>query len=243
MVNRIARILLVLAITLTCLIQSPISLRTYADDGITKTATAITATCPGGRTVTCTLGTMRYDGLTKYRTNVQECGLPHYYTQETATCTGCGKRAYKITGSTCSACGEVEPSSGSLTLGTHTYTSTCSHGYTSQHTYTSAYTNVSYGYSGSSSTFKVWPITIVGNSGLTGTVSVSGCTATDAAMSGKSVTVKVTGVTNGTKLKIANSGTGATTTPTTSSTSYSYTFTMPAKPTTITIELAQVALV
>lgn len=112
----------------------------------------------------------------------------------------------------------------------------CSHGNTSLHYY-----NTAYGYNGSSSTFKVWPITVINKNNITSSVSVTGCTAADAAMSGKSVTVKVTGVTSGTKLKITNSGNGATVTPTSTSTSYSYTFKMPAKPTTITIGLAQTA--
>lgn len=82
---------------------------------------------------------------------------------------------------------------------------------------------------------------MVTKNGLTGTVSVSGATAIDAAMPGKSITVRVNGITAGNKIKITNSGTGTTNTCTASSTSYNYTFTMPSKVTTITIELAQVA--
>lgn len=247
MVNRVARILLVLAITLTCLIQSPISLRTYADDGITKTATAVTATCPGATTTQCTGGRT----YTTTHTYYCSCGKVSHGSDTYSKCSACGG-TLSVTISywpaACSSCNDAwtgESSSRTEVwagFGHKTSTTPCTHGQTSSHTFsTGTYINSTYGYSGTSSVFKVYPIAITAKNGFTGTVSVTGCTATDAAMSGKSVTVKVTGVTSGTKLKITNSGTGATVTPTPTSTSYNYTFTMPSKATTITIELAQVA--
>lgn len=136
----------------------------------------------------------------------------------------------------------IDISSNTTPYGHGYISSPCSHGQTSSHSYnTGYYVNSAYGYRGYSSTFTVYPISVVTNNGFSDTVSVSGCTATDAAMSGKSVTVKVTGVSSGTKLKIVNNGTGITTTPIASSTSYSYTFTMPATATTVTVSLAQEA--
>ena len=232
----------------------PLSLTTYAanaDGSITKTATY----CSSGYTSTEEFkhsGSWTLQDTYPVTITCSGCGWSGQVTREAYTCTAtctkyyadgwpyettCG--SYDIGGLICPSCGKIW--SGSGITGEHVYARKtiehpCSHGKSSSHYY-----NQAYGYDGSSSTFKVWPITIVGKNGLTGTVSVSSATANDAAISGKSVTVKVTGVTSGTKLKITNSGTGATVTPTSTSTSYSYTFTMPSKVTTITIELAQVA--
>lgn len=197
-----------------------------AAGGITKTATSASRTCTGGSSTTKVSNT---------------------------TCSNCGGVTGTYTATYCDTCGAMiyhvinETSHHMWNTVTYVCRPTPGLGVTAEGSFphgtigTGTYVNAAYGYSGTSSTFTVYPISVIANNSLTASVSVSGCTATDAAMSGKSVTVKVTGVSVGTKLKIANSGTGATTMPTAASTSYSYTFTMPATATTITVGLAQEA--
>ena len=70
----------------------------------------------------------------------------------------------------------------------------CSHGYDTTHYY-----NTQYGYKGSSSTFKVYPVTVTKVGTFSSTLQVSGATATDAALSGKTVSLNLSG---GTKSQI-----------------------------------------
>lgn len=105
----------------------------------------------------------------------------------------------------------------------------CSHSHSYQHYY-----DTFYGYDGSSSTFTVYPLTVTSNkNNLTHSLSVSGATATDAALSGRKVTLSLSGAPAGIKYRVTNSATQTSQTVTSS-----YSFTMPSEPITLTVEYA-----
>ena len=81
---------------------------------------------------------------------------------------------------TCSSCGAYHPTMS----GTGHKSVNCLHDKLTVHYY-----NTEYGYDGSSSTFIVWPITIITKGGIAASCSVSGVTATDAALVGKRVQI------------------------------------------------------
>lgn len=233
-----------------------------ADGSITKTATAEYYECDDGWEEDCSGGGTRAcsgGSTTTYHTT-DTCGCGALLLQDIyeTYCDECGARlsAYSIgIGSfECSGCGEAghisdtraadQPHGTVSYTCSHGYTSahtidhSCSHGYTYSHDVFDRYYNAAYGYSStSSSTFKVWPITVVGENGLSASVSVSGATATDAVISGKSVSLTITGASAGTPIKVTNSGTGTEQTITMGASSGTYSFAMPAAVTTVTVAL------
>lgn len=190
---------------------------TNADGSITKTATYCSGTTP------CT-GTAH---STQNRFVCSSCGTANYVDGGT-WCSTCSSHV-SYPAWTCSSCGK---SYSSQYMG-HSGKSPCSHGKSSSHYY-----NTAYGYNGTTSTFKVWPITVINKNNITSSISVAGATAKDAAMPGKTVSITPSGVATGTKLKITNTGTGETKTVTFNSSAY--TFTMPAAVTTVTLELGTI---
>lgn len=226
------------ALTLVTMINLPLTVSVHAanaDGSITKTATR----CSGGtyKTVTCS-GTVSSKGMYSIESFCSTCGKQLcVYKYECSSCL-LGYHAYDAPSSssfcwTCYCNGK-----GTLPSSTINYSHTrseqdkpCSHGGWSSHYYSEAY-----GYSGSSSTFKVWPITVNYIGGLASTIVVTGATATDAAMQGKTVTITPSGAAGGTKIKITNSALGETKEVLVGS---SYSFTMPAAATTLTVELGK----
>lgn len=208
---------------------------TNANGSITKTADAQISYCSGTHATSCTGSWSIQDSNYEY---CSDCGSTVYW-ERNATCNTCGGWASSYFQEKCS-CGKYTYS-GSHSLGAtanqghkQIYVPPCNHGYSDSHPVTNGYKNAAYGYNGGSPTFIVWPITVVNKNNITSSISVTGCTATDAAMAGKTVNITPSGVATGTPLKVINTGTGETKTITAGST---YTFTMPAAVTTITIGL------
>ena len=105
----------------------------------------------------------------------------------------------------------------------------CSHRHSYHHYY-----DTYYGYDDpSSSTFTVYPLAVTTNEGISSTLKVSSATATDAALSGKTVTLSLSGAPAGIKYKVTNSAT-----QTSQTVASSYSFTMPSEPVTLTVEYA-----
>lgn len=221
------------------LIGSPPSSAVAA--GITKTATEVTYICPGGGTKACPGGATRTVD-TGWGSPCRECGIGTAR-QIDEYCTTCNAHIHVEIWSRTGGGGGVNTghyhSNGSLVAsnsfphGTISYN--CSHGNSSSHTvYTGTYQNSAYGYSGASRTFIVYPVAITASQGLAGSYKVSGATATDAVLPGKTVTLSVTGMNNQAYRCTVN---GVTTQYPASQSAV--TFTMPGKDVSVILELAK----
>lgn len=162
----------------------------------------------------------------------------HYYNENPCSHGNFSQHSYSIT------CSHGKSSSHSVDnpcshgkMWSHTVEHTCSHGYVDSHEVFKRYENIEYGYSTTSrsgSTFKVYPITIQTQGQLQHVITVDGANATDAAISGKSVKIDISGAPDDTEIKITNTGTGTTQIITIADSPY--VFRMPAKVTDVTIE-------
>lgn len=233
-----------IALTLTLLLMGGYSLTASASTGgISKTATK----CAGGTTtsveVWCdgsfsevdtfyvdhTCGESLYDDNGNFKGKCYGTWYAWYTEYE---CSECGTSEYDHWCEPCDECGQGSTWSSSADLGAHRKTTSetvpCLHNHTSSHYY-----DTSYGYDGSASTFTVYPLTMAAAEGISSTLKVSGATATDAALSGKTVTLSLSGAPVGVNYKVTNSAT-----QTSQTVASSYSFTMPSEPVTLTIEYA-----
>lgn len=215
-----------------------------ATGGITKTATK----CAGGTTKTVetwcsgsfsegrTFSVDHTCGESLYNdegTFIGKCYGTYYAWYTMYECSECGQEESHSWIEPCDQCGQCDFSYDfPADLGPHRKTTSetvpCSHNHTSSHYY-----DTSYGYDGSASTFTVYPLTMAIGEGISSTLKVSSATATDAAMSGRSVTLSLSGAPEGVKYKVTNSAT-----QTSQTVAYSYSFTMPSEPVTLTVEYA-----
>lgn len=221
--TKVASVLLTLAMFVWQLPQMSVTaFAANSDGGIT-----ITATYCAGRVFTACNGSVSTSfkrSLPEYSCGNSNCSVGHL-SEHNWSCSKCGMSG---TFNQCTGCGL-----GSLAYQSiHGTTSSCPHNSSKSH-----YTDSSYDYDGKSKTFIVYPITLVTSNGITATISVYGATATDAAMSGKKVSLNIKGVPSNAEYVFDVNG---------ESTKYDSTvtaqsFTMPAKATTVTISLATVA--
>lgn len=133
---------------------------------------------------------------------------------------------------TCPSCGSYHPSMS----GSGHESVNCVHGKSRAHYY-----NTEYGYDGSSSTFIVWPITIITKGGITASYSVSGVTATDAALVGKQVQITFQNLPTTVETVISDADTGEIRRWLSSSQYGGYSFIVSAKPTTLIVSPAKEA--
>lgn len=139
----------------------------------------VVASASGSKTITCT--TYSY----------QTCSGEVTTTTSHVVCSigGEGKSLIKWT---CKKCGAT----GSFGACAHSHPTSNPTEHTAK-----IYTNNTYGYSGTSQTFTVYPLTIIASDGITYSVSVTGATTTDYVRGGASVTISVDNVPPGYRVK------------------------------------------
>lgn len=125
-------------------------------------------------------------------------------------CTGPVEGRYGAT-TTCSICGSTKSNwSGTCkSCGQYISFSACAHAHPGEGEdptkhYARTYTDSMYGYSGNSSTFKVYPLTVTASSGITYSVSVAGATKTDYVLPGKMVNIQFSNAPSGYNIKVSS---------------------------------------
>ena len=193
------------------------------DGSVTKTATEITSTCAGGGTRPCS------GGGTRSVSNRLTCNCgATIATSTNVYCTSCGACVSCVVPTynyTCSTCGVTMNGGGQNSSYPHGSVSyKCAHGYSSSHSIgTGTYKNAAYGYTGSSSTFKVWPCSVTYADGVTQkSYAITNQTATDYALPGNTVTIGFSAAPAGYQPRVTVNG-GSEILLAADATSYSYT--------------------
>lgn len=221
--NSITFICILFLLALAMIFPQPLAVTANAanaDGSLTKTATY----CAGA--TQCTSSDVRLDEYS----GLCSCGQYVHVPNGGAWCQDCHSLLSSPSW-TCPSCGSYHPAMynghGSID---------CVHGKSRAHYY-----NTEYGYDGSSSTFIVWPITIITKGGITASYSVSGVTAKDAALVGKQVYIAFQNLPTTVETVISDADTGEIRRYLSSSQYGGYSFTVSAKPTTLIVSPAKEA--